>query len=1571
MENIFRKLLEDKVVNESALSYLRNNPQFSLADVLKNLGVSSERISYYLSFQETQSEQMNITESKKEFAGYEIVEKIARGGMGIVYKAKDLSGRVVALKILLADMLQNPTQKKRFYREAETTASLNHPHIVPVYTMKEHGRFPYLTMKYVEGTTLQDYIDSDDFSLDTGLEILRKIAEALAYAHKKKIIHRDLKPSNILLDVHGEPYLTDFGLARFTDKRSDLTHTETKLGTPFYMAPEQITGSVRHVNAQSDIYSLGVILYQMLTSQLPFQGSTLQELYHNITRGYPKSPDRKKHGELVDICYKSIALKPSERYQMASKMASDILCYQEGKKGQIAKTSIFFHFKIYRKLYSRFCYSFLLLTIFSLVYCLWPKAKKTQKTALSSSQIWKLAKREFDSKKYEASLMHIRDLLSMKANHRMAARLQIRIMEKLDRKEGMRLAWIELFKMSNLPSDLEFIAQNSYKHGFLRQSLNFWKKLIEKNPRGKYLSKLASCLFLLGEYEKAAEIYSKLSYKTSEDYINMAYIDFYLQDDKKIMQDDRNILKWLKKAKTENVFLKQRIAFLQNILTWERLDDLMQRDWLSQQKTERTKKLQRELGKIENSLQKISQQMKKYQAKTYHEKIFRQKIQYFQKAIAIEIGKENLNPKWEQSLQRIDFPIRLQIFFRKLIARYWIYQKNWPKVIDISSADIYKFPWVSTLYQLRAFACAHQKELFQAISDTLRASKLDDSNITAMSNTSDVVLDHMSQFEFYSIIEMLMCYEIQNVQSIHYFYRRIFAFYQRKLRQKCQNVKIQSKKANWKKLINVALISKSKQTRMLIGKMLSFQNQEAIFYLKEIEKKSREKKENVQEILSVLDAQKRNFEKQKIRQALIRHSALSEDLYALEIFKMGGLKTLLDILKDSNEPKLLRLLAAQMLINLCDHQAFKELLQVANGENFPENLLAKFALNQKGIPCHLSEKHISTIEKSDLFYRLLYTFLAKRARHLRKLLRDPHPLVIASAAFHLRKWFSKKSIFQETNQKLLRLMKNRDPLIRSIALYAFWKYEEKPKIKDIGDEKWELQKFQNVFRFFEALFPRYSYTLIRGMKDKSLEVKFTALSALLANYKCLVVSYRLNPKVDFFPILKSVLKKMYQKGEFKHQVALGLNSVSKIQEMQYILNNQSTLWFVRFLILRYSLLNFTQMDNVMRVVHFFKRSTINSPRNPEERKLKQVNIIFVMLAFQKHFIFSNFFKDKMLRENIKSRNIHIRRATAVAFSLAQKKYISLLKPLLQSNDLYMRSSVAGSLLSLKQKYQTKDLKKFNQIFQKSEKTIRKNIAWEYYKYGKKFFAIKKNFRNIFYGHESLTYNWEKRYDFDIKEANWDLKRLNYLKSAIEIFPFSRFFYEAAQTLYHAGKMKESEKYLWKGLVFAEKEKNKIKKISYKKSRFYGLLAKIFLKRKKYKKARLYLHKALECNPFQYQYHMALAQCYNLYKQTRKSWKHYYCAYLCQPRTEHQRLVELWNSPKHRYLLRRRKKLVHPKRGYLLFGLALWYLKNNSKNECIDILKLVENTVRLNRNFFAKGAFKELYHHPWIKTLPSK
>jgi serine/threonine protein kinase len=277
-----------------------------------------------------QDRRLSVDDPKlvKYFGQYEILSEIARGGMGVVYRARQRNlNRVVALKMILSGALASPEDIKRFYTEAEAAASLEHPSIVPIYEVGEHEGQHFFSMAMVDGKSLADRIKSGPLSPHEAAEIMAKVAKAIDYAHGKGVIHRDIKPANILLDPNGDPKITDFGLARIDEVESNLTRTGLILGTPSFMPPEQASGKVRDIGPHSDVYSIGSTLYCLLTGEAPFQGLSPLDTLNKVMNDSPKELRSYGFGipkDLQTICMKCLEKKPEHRYPSANLLASDL-----------------------------------------------------------------------------------------------------------------------------------------------------------------------------------------------------------------------------------------------------------------------------------------------------------------------------------------------------------------------------------------------------------------------------------------------------------------------------------------------------------------------------------------------------------------------------------------------------------------------------------------------------------------------------------------------------------------------------------------------------------------------------------------------------------------------------------------------------------------------------------------------------------------------------------------------------------------------------------------------------------------------------------------------------------------------------------------------------------------------------------------------------------------------------------------------------------------------------------------------------------------------------------------------
>lgn len=273
--------------------------------------------------------------SVRYMGDYELIEEIAAGGMGVVWKARQVKlDRVVAVKMIRGGMLAGTDEVQRFQAEAQAAANLRHPNIVGIHEVGEHEGQHYYSMDFIEGTTLADVCHGKPMNAREAAELLRTVCGAVHFAHQRGVLHRDLKPHNLMIDTSGQPHVLDFGLAKRLDDDQGLTMSGAVLGSPSYMAPEQAQGRNDRVGPHTDVYALGAILYQMLTGRAPFLATTAAETMMQVVQREPAAPSKLNADiprDLETICLKCLEKEPARRYATARELVDELTRFLKGE----------------------------------------------------------------------------------------------------------------------------------------------------------------------------------------------------------------------------------------------------------------------------------------------------------------------------------------------------------------------------------------------------------------------------------------------------------------------------------------------------------------------------------------------------------------------------------------------------------------------------------------------------------------------------------------------------------------------------------------------------------------------------------------------------------------------------------------------------------------------------------------------------------------------------------------------------------------------------------------------------------------------------------------------------------------------------------------------------------------------------------------------------------------------------------------------------------------------------------------------------------------------------------------
>ncbi|MBI3465609.1 MAG: protein kinase [Planctomycetes bacterium] len=444
----------------------------------------------------------------RHFGDYELLEKIARGGMGVVYKARQMSlNRIVAVKMILSGRLADEVDIQRFLTEARSAANLQHPNIVGVHEVGQQDGQYFFSMEYVEGQSLAALVRDNPLPPARAARYVKIIAEAIHYAHGKGIVHRDLKPSNILIDQFDQPRITDFGLAKRVEGGTDLTAMGRPLGTPSYMPPEQASGDRGKIGPASDVYALGAVLYDLITGRPPFRAETQLDTLLQVLECEPVTPrllNPKLDRNVETICLKCLQKEPGRRYASAQQLADDLDRYLNGQPilaRPVSAPERLWRWSRRNPLVAGLGTAVLLLLVAVTIGCVVFAVQAEENRRLASAK----ADAELKAEKEKANALEIEA-----QNQRIEAENQKREKERVDQQlDHFYTTITTTYRQIENPDARQQLLEQTLKHvGALPLTSQEQIALAERITGGVY-QRMGDLLSLKGELSNAFELYRK------------------------------------------------------------------------------------------------------------------------------------------------------------------------------------------------------------------------------------------------------------------------------------------------------------------------------------------------------------------------------------------------------------------------------------------------------------------------------------------------------------------------------------------------------------------------------------------------------------------------------------------------------------------------------------------------------------------------------------------------------------------------------------------------------------------------------------------------------------------------------------------------------------------------------------------------------------------------------------------------------------------------------------------------------------------------------------------------------
>ena len=1421
----------------------------------------------------------------KEFGNFEIIEEIARGGMGIVYKARQKGiNRQVALKVLFKGKDADEQQIRRFLREGKIIAQLDHPNIVPLYSMGQVQGYHYLTMLYIQGGTFQDLIDNANLSLRDKLQPLIKVARALHRAHRQKILHRDIKPSNILLDQNGEPYLTDFGLAKQTDQESfNLTGSADVLGTPFYMSPEQVQSQHDKIGPASDIYSMGVLLYHLLTRQVPFVANNMTALFVKIVEQDPLAPrkiDANIPQALEDICLKAMHKNISLRYQSMSAFANDLERFCRGSEVMAQKERYRLRFFSFIRQHRHYLMVLaLLLPLLLGLFIFWQISRQRQLDAArkqSPQYQWQLAQQQFSQKKYRESMQYLRRLLTACPLHLQGLILQSKILAIEKRWNQARFIWLQIAQVTNKANILEWLAQNAFNAGFLDEANSYCAKAISLQPESEKLAILMGNILLYGgELTKADEHFHRVKNPGNcPEMLPSQALLCYCRND---YQGARQYLDQLKTGQFSR-FAQIRCQFLRIRMMWQELQqDLMTWQWLFGSEQAMAQPIRNKLRNILKRLQQCSAGLAKI-SEHYPILIEKQNIKIYRTAVEQELAP--LIPaepfRLSEALKQPYLTSNHEILLQQTHIRYLLRCQKWDMVYRLCNNIIHRFPWEKDFYHLRLLAGYHLPNLDDWTKDIANFAKTKHLDFTPACNLLFLLGDKPDQKKFYEFYPLIFYYF--SIMPLNKFDQKFFARYyanwaaqQNRNPQRQSQLTAQELKSIWKK----ALYSDSASTRLIAGNIVALQHdnpklEPQLRYLEPLSGDPAILKQRKQKIAELIARQRQRQKIKELRQLLLQFSVGQDISYILQVMKRvpDYLCLLAQLISDENEHPLARLYAVTMLHTFKSERSEKALAQLYQ-RGYPFDLLVSCCGSGKNKFQHRIELPPRFFKHRDLFFRMLaarYLPIEQYRSLLIRLLNCGEEMVALCAAYNFRISSDSNDDFVKVSKRLQQLFQSPQTFVQQLSLHIFWNFGRSASRKALVADHWR----------------RYSYLLLKALQREE-PLQLMAVLSMISNkhfHDYLLLQVDSGNDLVWQQIVQK-LKQLRRNGSsytlrFLSATAIGFSCNN--HDIMERMHDGSTPFYIRIagafgITAKHRLFNLSA--EMMLLFRSFAMAAIRQPKNDEDKRLQRYTLMVQALS-----TFGRGRWSKMRRgysDYYLQCDDYALKKIAVSGLIwnGRRQHIAKVRLVLKkAKDADMKQAAVMTLAALISLYEPGKSERFNAWIAKQDLPLRRAAAFGYHS------LILRQFSS----HEFISFVDYQSYIKIFREhanKNW----IKPLKNCTALSPSIRYLYELALCYLVVGENKEAIEIATKALTLNREDVDKYC------LRLQLLLAEAYSKIENFHKLTEVCQQALKENPLDSRIYKHLADACAKLGFKDKAEKYSKRAQLLNYRTENRSIFD--------------------------------------------------------------------------------